>query len=476
MEKHRLMAVASPRESAKSTILAFLKPIHSICLKKVHFVLITSNTYAKSCGSLATIKKELRDNPRLKRDYGIEIPKDAEGDSIFRHPCGHEIRVLCKGADQLGSVRGEKFGAHRPDLIIVDDLEDDEMVKNPDRRAYLKDLYDQALIPAGERGTCRVIAIGTILHDDALMAKLVAKDEYTEYGKLFYRARNEINGKRVSLWEEKWTVEWLDDLERRNPSVFAKEYQNDPVAGVMRKFHKEDFRYWAIEEDNYVLYDDNGRIQSKGELTMCKPAIACDLAWEIKRESDFSVIMPAYLTPKSEILVDTYFFKKGLRPHEMEEVLFTMEERLRSITGSSVPIGFEKAKLEKVMKHLMKQAMMRRNKYLMFRDLQWDMDKTQRVVTRLEPRYAQHSIFHRKGMGDLEYQLLRFPSGRHDDLPDALQGLVQLLQYPKGKRKEVKEDTEFEWWRQKSINRHKPRKYIFGKPKKYGIPAQESYR
>ena len=112
----------------------------------------------------------------------------------------------------------------------------------------------------------------------------------------------------------------------------------------------------------------------------------------------------------------------------------------------------------------------------MFKDLAWDLDKIQRVVTRLDPRYAQHSIYHKKGMGELEYQLSRFPSGKHDDLPDALQGLVQLLQYPKTKKKVVEEDTEFEWWRKQAINRNKPRKYVFGKPKKWGIPAQEAYR
>ena len=476
----RYLAVAAPRESSKSTLLTFLYPAHAIALKRYHFIIIVMNTYAKAAGALSSIKDEFKTNEKLKNTYGVQFEKDSEGDTIFIHPDGFKIRVLCKGHEQIGSVRGEKFGPFRPDLIIGDDLEDDTMVRSRDRRENLKSEFDNALIPAGDRKLCKYIFIGTILHDDSLMAKLVAPETYTEYEKLFYIARNTIKGKQVSLWKEKWDVEWLNDLEKRSPDVFAKEYQNDPVFGAKRKFHKEDFRYWTIEEDNAVLFDLNNRIISKHPLNTCKAAIACDLAWETKRESDFSVIVPAFLTPNSDLLIETYNCKKGMRPHEIEEILFSMEERLRALTGGSVPIGWEKAKLEKVMQYLLKQAMRERNKYLLFKPLQWDTDKIQRVITRLEPRYSQHVIYHRRGMGELEHQLLRFPSGAHDDLPDALQGLVQLLQYPRSKKKPIeKGEDAFQWWQNKAKVHHKPpkKRFVFGnRANRVEIPSKVSWR
>jgi len=282
------------------------------------------------------------------------------------------------------------------------------------------------------------------------------------------------------LWHEKWSVSDLKKIQREKPSVFAKEYQNDPVAGAMRKFHEEDFRYWTIENLNYILFDRDSRITAKGDLSTCKAAIACDLAWEEKRESDFSVVVPAFLTPQSDLLIDFYICKKGMRPHEIEEILFSMEARLRALTKTTVPIGWEKAKLEKVMQFLLKEAMRKRNRYLVFKPLQWDMDKVQRITTRLDPRYAQHTIYHRRGMGELEHQLLRFPSGTHDDLPDAEQGLIQLLQYPKSIRKvEETEEDEFEWWRKQAIKYHKPEKkaYVFGmRNKRFEIPAKVAFR
>ncbi len=409
---NRFFAVAAPRESSKSTILSFLTPLHAICFKKKHFIIILTNTYSKSCGALRGIKQEFHDNKRIKEIYKVEVTKDSEGDAIFRHKDGFEVRVLCKGHEQMGPIRGERFGAWRPDLIIVDDLEDDELVKNPDRRRDLQDKFDEAVLPACDFQTGQVIVIGTILHDDALMKKLVSKGEYPQFRKLLYKARHEGQ----SLWKEKWTLEQLNLIEKTKPSVFAKEYQNNPVYGELAKFHRDDFRYWRIEYNDYILYDAENRPVGKGALSSCRAAIACDLAWEERRKDDFTVIIPALLTPQNDILVETYIHKRGMRPHEIEEILFTMDDKFRALTKSTVPIGFEKAMLEKVMKHLLKQAMRKRNKWLLFKNLQWDTDKISRIETRLEPRYAQHSIFHRHDMGELERQLLRFPSGIHDDL------------------------------------------------------------
>lgn len=477
--RNRFFAVAAPRESAKSTMLAFLYLLHAIWHRKKRFIIIVSNTYKKACISLENIKKELRENQSLKRDSVLSIPKDAEGDSIIRHSDGFETRILCKGVDQIGSVRGEIFGANRPDLLLLDDIEDDELVKNPIRRIDLKNVIDEALFPAIDKQTGQILVIGTILHDDSQMAKFVSLDHYREFRKLLFKARYYINNEYVSLWKEKWTVQELNHIEKERPGVFAKEYQNDPASGPMAVFKKEDFRIWSIENNRYILFGENSQIISKGNLCDCKAAIACDLAWDDKRENDFSVIMPAYLTPQSEILVDTYICKKGMRPNEIEEILFTMEERLRKITGSSVPIGFEKAKLEKVMKWLLTEAMKRRNRYLWFKELMWDGDKVTRIETRLQARYVQHSIFHRTGMGDLEQQLVRFPSGVHDDLADGLQGLAQLLTYPKQAKKEEVGTDEFDWWREQAMKVKKPERlrYIFGNRGRFNeLPSLKGYR
>ena len=148
------------------------------------------------------------------------------------------------------------------------------------------------------------------------------------------------------------------------------------------------------------------------------------------------------------------------------------------LTKSAVPIGFEKAKLEKVIRWMLRQAMKRRNHALYLKDLIWDADKFTRIETRLQSRYSQHMIFHLPGQGELEEQLLRFPSGAYDDLPDAEQGLIQLLQFPKKLKDAPPEQDQFMLMRQLAINSRMPVKrglyQINPKTDSSVIPAQIS--
>ena len=173
MQAHYL-AIQAPRGFAKTTILTFLRSIHGLCFKLFRHIVILQNTYEKAVGNLLTIKTELKHNRDLIQMYGIKIIKDSAGESIFEHPDGFKTRILCKGKDQMGSIRGEKFGAYRPDLFLIDDLEDDKMVKNADLRQELKDDFDNVILKAGEERVTRFQVVGTPLHDDSLMADLCA--------------------------------------------------------------------------------------------------------------------------------------------------------------------------------------------------------------------------------------------------------------------------------------------------------------
>jgi len=420
----------------------------------------------------------------IQQTYRIEVVKDTRSEAIFHHPNGFETKVLCFGTEQLGAIRGRKFGAYRPDLIIMDDLEDDVMVRNPILRDNTKRLFEDSVLPALDREVGQIVAIGTILHDDCLMAKLVSADHYTEFYKLFYRslARNKKTGELESLWPEKWSVKDLLEIRKTKPEMFAKEYQGNPVSGSLQNFSYKDFRYWKIENGDYLLLGEDGVVVGRGSLKDCKPGIGIDLAWEEGRVNDYTVVMPGLITPGSDILICDYFCEKGVKPDYFEEVLFSMEERMRTITGRPVPIGFEKRMLEKVMKWQMKQAMKRRNKYLIFKDISVPADKISRIVTVLQPRYKQGAIYHKKGMRDLEEQLIRIPSGTFDDLPDAENLLVRLFESAPVVRKsevEGKDDPGFTWLLdQVRAKKKKPTSsFVFGKTRKLTeIPAKQTWR
>ena len=88
-------------------------------------------------------------------------------------------------------------------------------------------------------------------------------------------------------------------------------------------------------------------------------------------------------------------------------------------------------------------------------------------------------------MGEFEYQLMRIPSGTHDDLADAASIVCRLLDYAPGKHKiEIEvEDPHFNWLRSNHIKKQgkrtkkKSNPFMFGQKKstKITIPAKESW-
>lgn len=460
-EGNRFFACIAPRGSAKSTVLSFLKVTHRIAFKKKKFIVIVQSTYKKAVGTLEGIKDEVRYNEKFKADFGISLEKDAEGDTIFKHRDGTRVRVLCKGAEQIGGVRGEKFGAWRPDYILVDDLEDDEGVRNPERRAFLKELYDNALIPAGDAHNLCVDFIGTLLHDDSLAAKIIGlggvSGEYTEYRRLFFKAlcKNEKSGEEESLWPERWTVQELKKLERDKPEMFAKEYQGDPSSGSLETIRREDFRYWRMEEGCAVLYGAFDEVQARWGLKECRAGIGIDMAWEENKASDFTAVVPGLITPANDLLVDDYVEKKGMRPDEFERLIFDLNERYEKLTGKRVCFGFEKAMLEKLMKWFLREAMKRNGKFLWFKDVEWGTkDKVARIMFRIANRYSQHSVYHKRGMGNLENQLIRLRSSAHNDLCDGLGILPEILAFAPLKEKQKQPEDMFKFLQKQTV-RHR---------------------
>jgi len=448
---HRRLAVVAPRDHAKSTLISFLYAFHQAMFKKCHYILLVGNTEDKSAEHISSMASEIRTNNNLKLFHGkVRLKKDSKDSIIIKHEDGFETLVLSIGIKEIPKKRGTKFGAYRPDLIILDDVDDDELVKNPERRRDLQKDIDTALFPAGDAKLCRYVAVGTVIHDDCQIAKMVNPDNYPGWQKLFYRAViNEETGQ--VLWKERKSFDELMMIKKHSPLTYAKEYQNDPITGEAIRFKPEMFKNWKRRGADIDLYTRDGEKELTYRLTDCTPAISCDLAWSERKEADESVLLSGLLTPRSDILVFNYLNKRGWRPESFIEALFSEVKYLHEITGTKPAVGFEKAMLEKVTLHILKREMRARNYFITTKDLKWGSDKVSRIEVQLEPRYSQGTIYHKVGMGDLEHQLMRFPSGTHDDIIDALQGLCQMLNFPKSKAKEVTNDTQFDWLRKHAI-------------------------
>lgn len=279
--KHPKIAIAAPRRHAKSTACTLTYLLASVLFRERSYVLLISDTISQASQFLADVKKELSENEALKTLFKIkEFLKDAEDNVIVLCEDGHRFRITARGS--LQSLRGLKWDHKRPDLIICDDLENDEIVMNPDRREKFKRWFYGALVPCMSMdGVIRIV--GTVLHEDSLLNNLMPKihDRWTKVTPLKvwsekkgpwlsvkYRAHNDDFTKILwpSMYDKQWFLEQRQDyIDRGIPDVYSQEFLNEPIDASVSYFKKADFL-----ETSDTEYKANLNYYITGDLAISK--------------------------------------------------------------------------------------------------------------------------------------------------------------------------------------------------------------
>jgi predicted phage terminase large subunit-like protein len=395
-QKHRLNLVVAPRDHAKSTLITLGFVLYKILFRECNFVVIISDTESQAKLFLDAVKAELEDNELIKELFGNH-KGDKWGELDFVTSTG--IKVICKGANQ--KVRGLKFRKNRPDLIVIDDLENDELVENKDRRVKLASWFYKTVLPALiQEGM--MVYVGTILHYDSLLNQLTKN---AKWKRLFYRA---IMNDRP-LWKERYSLETLDEIKQNYKNqglldVFYCEYMNEPISDENAIFKKAYFKYYE---------DDETIIKSLTKV------MTVDLAISEKESADYTVIMVTGIDALNQIYVLEYV-RERINPIETIDHIFKLASKWKVSK-----IGIEGVAYQRSLQWFVAEEMRRRNEFYMIEELKADTDKERRIRG-LQPRYAIGAVFHKPFMTDLEEELLLFPKSPHDDLADALAYVPQI--------------------------------------------------
>jgi len=393
---YKQTAIVAPRGHAKSTVVTLAYVLYCILFKRANFILIISDTYTQAKYFLDAIKKEFETNDLIKFLFG-SLQGGVWGESEIETANG--VRIVCRGAEQ--KIRGLKWKQHRPDLIIVDDLENDELVASKDRREKLERWFFGSVIPSlSDKG--RLIIIGTILHYDSLLNKL-AKNE--DFNPLFYRAIQD----NKPLWGARFTLEDLNAIKENYKKqglldVFYCEYMNEPISDENAIFKKAYFKY----------YEDDESITKSLTKVM-----TVDLAISEKESADYTVIMVTGIDALNQIYVLEYI-RARINPIETIENIFKLASKWKVSK-----IGIEGVAYQRSLQWFLAEEMRRRNEFYLIEELKADTDKERRIRG-IQPRYAVGAVFHKPFMTDLEEELLLFPKSPHDDLADALAYVPQI--------------------------------------------------
>jgi phage terminase large subunit-like protein len=188
-------ATAAPRGHGKSTAGVELAALYHAAYCTRRFQLIVSDTDDQAIARIAAIKAAAETNDELRELFPKLRPAQpgrwaqADGDDeggVWRErdivfACG--CRISARGAGT--SIRGMKHRERRPDLVYLDDLEDEKSVATPyqikKRLGWLQRVV-MGLAGHGEGKGLSILWVGTILTRDALLnlATGAALDEAQE--------------------------------------------------------------------------------------------------------------------------------------------------------------------------------------------------------------------------------------------------------------------------------------------------------
>jgi len=264
-----IIAIAAFRNSAKSTILNTSQTLWSIMGREQRkFILILSQTQEKAQYHLNNIKKELENNDLLKKDLGpFYEEKGSWGiQSLFISKFNAKISIGSLGQ----SIRGLRHRQYRPDLVVIDDLEDLDSIRTEENRKKTLDWFTGEVMPCGDRDT-KIVVIGNLLREGTVLDCL--KQKITS-GKLdgVYREYPIIDKNEKPLWPGKFPTQEEIEAEKQKAmkeNSWQREYMLNPIEDRDRIIHPNwihyydeinsnpnDYRYTVISVDPAISEKD----------------------------------------------------------------------------------------------------------------------------------------------------------------------------------------------------------------------------
>ena len=159
-----------PRGHAKSTHFDIFMPLWLMFQPKrlINFMVVVGKSEDSAQRLLSDIQAELEYNQRIIADFGEQKNLGHWQDGEFTSQSG--VKFLACGRGQ--SPRGLREREDRPDYIVIDDLDDDELCRNEKRVNEVTDWVKEALFGALDVGRGRFIMVGNLISKTSVLANI----------------------------------------------------------------------------------------------------------------------------------------------------------------------------------------------------------------------------------------------------------------------------------------------------------------
>ncbi len=416
--------VIAPRGSAKSTHISQAFPLWCIMTGQKHYICLIMDAFEQAAIMIEAIKAELLYNPRLGYDFADAV---GQGRTWREGVIVTSNNVKVEGFGTGKKIRGRRHGPHRPDLVILDDVENDENVESLRQRDKLERWISKAVLKLGSTdGTMDVIYAGTVLLFDAVIVRFSKKpgwqvsryqailkwpdrmDLWDQWEELYLNAEDEAEafwqaqkhemrrGAEIN-WPQMHSLIFLMEERASDHDSFESEYQNNPVNGDTAF---RDLSYWVVKQPELLYF---GAID---------PSLGRKNAGR-----DPSAILVGGYDPTTGVLDIVEASIRKRLPDLIIENALAFQEQYQCQLWFVESVQFQEFLRTEIMKSAAKRGLA-----MPCVPIMPITDKTLRIE-RLQPPIKDGLIRLHNSQKTLIDQLRQWPQAPHDDGPDCLEML-----------------------------------------------------
>lgn len=402
-------AIEAFRESAKTQIVIRANLLHALTYPQEHrsYLVIICATQTRASKSLTDVSREFLSNAGMKGL--VQEVKDNSGLALEVHyKTGQKVRIEAYGKG--AAVRGLSWGSKRPDLVIIDDPQDEEdarseTVTETDWDWFLSDVYF-----LGQ--STRIFLIGNNLGERCIIEQVLRNAESLKFT---VQRIPILTPEGKSAWPEKWPLKAIED-DRESYARLGKTdiwYRNkmcECISPESQTFKREYFKY----------YEKQPSLRDMNVYT------TVDLAISQKANADYSAIVTVGVNSSGHwFILDVEYGRYD--PTTTMDAVFSAVRKWNPLS-----VGIENVAYQSALQHFLEKEMPKRGIFFRITPLKAEKKKELRIDT-LQPRFAVGTIWFRQGaswLEKLESELLAYPHGAHDDVIDALAYMEQLVSEP----------------------------------------------
>ena len=441
-----------PRGHAKSTFVSNVFPIHQCYFDCAtdggrKYILIISETEDLSTKFVEYINSQLKFNKKLREDLGV-IMNESKFDN--KKDTGMEFvttkGTMVRAAGMGKALRGARNGAYRPDLVILDDLESMANTNTKELREKNLHWYNSVIEPIGVEGRTAFLYVGTLVHGNGLLPDILTRIDYEsrKYAAIVQEPDNmelwmhyceilddktdeEREAKADAFYEENreemdkgWKTLWsrwtysalMKKKSTLGTKAFNSEYMNiayDPDSQI-------------FNEDNIIFFDDRDLIDQWGRRIPLDIYGFWDLAvGKGNKRDDYNAVVIIGRDKLTGVMYVLDAWSAKVPAHKAlavaEQKIAEWQPRLFGVETIQMQYEFYRQLQENIMKHGLYSTRLKACN---------PKAKKEDRIQILEPLFETGYLRLKRSQRLLLEQLLVFPQGEHDDLPDALASAVDL--------------------------------------------------